>query len=178
MNANKLGNSIFAGAVSFGAVMLAFMLFVGILLTMTCCSPKAALVSTSDAQEVVVTHISSKTRNLPANVEDFQQVNQFELPDISNEGVVIDGKLTKSGGVCIFDGRTECWYSQKVVPNADLDIPGRTVDKYGLVRDERNFLVLASSDYPYGSILQTSLGVGKVYDVSCASGIINIYTDW
>ena len=178
MNANKLGNSIFAGVVSFGVVVLAFMLFVGILLAVTCCSPKAALVNTSDAQEVVVTHISSETHSLPASVDDFQQVNQFELPDISTDGVVIDGKLTKSGGVCIFNGRTECWYSQKVVPNADLDIPGRTVDKYGLVRDERNFLVLASSDYPYGSIVQTSLGVGKVYDIQCASGIINIYTDW
>jgi hypothetical protein len=86
--------------------------------------------------------------------------------------------LTKSKGVNYFNGHKETWYSQKVLPGKGLKIPGRHVAADGTIRDENNYIVVASSDLPYGTIVETSLGTGKVYDSGCDSGIIDIYTNW
>lgn len=86
--------------------------------------------------------------------------------------------LTKSKGVNYFNGHKETWYSQKVLPGGGLNIPGRHVAADGTIRDEDNYICVASSDYPKGTIVETSLGTGKVYDTGCASGVIDIYTNW
>ena len=91
----------------------------------------------------------------------------------SNSGV-----LTKSKGVNYFNGHKETWYSQRVLPGGGLKIPGRHVDRQGLVCDGDGYVCVASSDYSKGTIVETSLGTGKVYDCGCASGTIDIYTDW
>ena len=88
------------------------------------------------------------------------------------------GVLTKSKGVNYFNGHKETWYSQRVLPGGGLNIPGRHVASDGTIRDENDYICVASSDYPKGTIVETSLGTGKVYDCGCASGIIDIYTDW
>lgn len=88
------------------------------------------------------------------------------------------GVLTKSKGVNYFNGHRETWYSQKVLPGKGLKIPGRHVDSRGLVCDGNGYICVASSDYPKGTIVETSLGIGKVYDSGCASGTIDIYTNW
>lgn len=88
------------------------------------------------------------------------------------------GVLTKSKGVNYFNGHKETWYSQRVLPGGGLKIPGRHVNAQGLVCDGDGYICVASSDYPKGTIVETSLGTGKVYDCGCASGIIDIYTDW
>ena len=86
--------------------------------------------------------------------------------------------LTKSKGVNYFNGHKETWYSQKVLPGGGLKIPGRHVDSRGLVCDGDGYICVASSDYKKGTIVETSLGTGKVYDCGCASGTIDIYTNW
>lgn len=88
------------------------------------------------------------------------------------------GVLTKSKGVNYYNGHKETWYSQRVLPGGGLKIPGRHVDDRGLVCDGDGYICVASSDYAKGTIVETSLGTGKVYDCGCASGTIDIYTDW
>lgn len=90
------------------------------------------------------------------------------------------GKLTPSKGVVYFNGHRETYYSQKVLPGYGLKIPGRHVASDGTVRDKNGYIVLAAhfDDYKRGSIVETSLGTGKVYDTGCAKGTIDIYTDW
>ena len=105
---------------------------------------------------------------------------------ISQESVTINtynninntGVLTKSKGVNYFNGHRETWYSQRVLPGGGLHIPGRHVDDRGLVCDEDGYICVASEDYPKGTIIETSLGMGKVYDCGCDNGTIDIYTDW
>lgn len=89
-----------------------------------------------------------------------------------------DGVLTKSKGVNYFNGHRETYYSQRVLPGHGLSIPGRHVAADGTIRDGNGNLCLASSDYPKGTQVMTSLGMGVVYDTGCASGTIDIYTDW
>jgi len=86
--------------------------------------------------------------------------------------------LTKSGGVYYFNGRKETWYSQRVLPGGGLNIPGRYVAEDGTIRDADGYICVAASDLPYGSTVETSLGMGKVYDTGCAAGVTDIYTDW
>lgn len=88
------------------------------------------------------------------------------------------GQLNPWIGVVYFNGHRETYYSQKVLPGYGLNIPGRHVASDGTVRDENNYICVASSDHPKGTIVETSLGTGKVYDSGCASGTIDIYTDW
>lgn len=88
------------------------------------------------------------------------------------------GQLNPWVGVVYFNGHRETYYSQKVLPGYGLNIPGRHVASDGTVRDANGFLCLASSDHPKGTIIETSLGTGKVYDSGCASGTVDIYTDW
>ena len=86
--------------------------------------------------------------------------------------------LTKSKGVNYFNGHKETWYSQKVLPGNGLQIPGRHVAADGTIRDVNDYICVASSDYRMGTIIETSLGTGKVYDSGCASGVVDIYTNW
>lgn len=88
------------------------------------------------------------------------------------------GKLNPTVGVVYFNGHKETYYSQRVLPGHGLNIPGRHVAADGTIRDANGNLCLASSDYPKGTVVETSLGTGVVYDSGCASGTIDIYTDW
>lgn len=90
------------------------------------------------------------------------------------------GQLNPWVGVVYFNGHRETYYSQRVLPGTGLKIPGRHVASDGTVRDGSNYIVLAAdlSEYSRGSIVQTSLGAGKVYDTGCPKGTIDIYTDW
>lgn len=96
----------------------------------------------------------------------------------TTKGKVSSNPLTKSKGVVYFNGHKETWYSQKVLPGGGLKIPGRHVDSRGLVCDGDGYICVASSDYKKGTIVETSLGTGKVYDSGCSSGTIDIYCDW
>lgn len=88
------------------------------------------------------------------------------------------GQLNPWVGVVYFNGHRETYYSQRVLPGGGLDIPGRHVASDGTIRDANGYICVASSDYPKGTIVETSLGTGMVYDSGCASGTIDIYTDW
>ena len=89
-----------------------------------------------------------------------------------------EGVLTPEKGVIYFNGHRETYYSQKVLPGGGLNIPGRHVASDGTIRDRDGYICVASSDLPWGTLVETSLGMGKVYDSGCASGTIDIYTDW
>lgn len=88
--------------------------------------------------------------------------------------------LTKRGGVYWNPntGLKETWYSQRVLPGGGLNIPGRHVNEEGFVCDADGYICVASSDYAKGTVLETSRGMGKVYDCGCASGTVDLYTDW
>ncbi len=86
--------------------------------------------------------------------------------------------LTKSKGVVYFNGHRETWYSERVLPGTGLNIPGRHTDEAGIIRDGDGYICVASMDYPKGTVIETSLGTGKVYDVCGVSGTIDIYTSW
>lgn len=88
------------------------------------------------------------------------------------------GRLTPSGGVFHGPSGKETYYSQRVLPGGGLNIPGRHVAADGTVRDADGYIVIASDVLPKGSITQTSLGTGKVYDTGVGHAGVDIYTNW
>lgn len=92
--------------------------------------------------------------------------------------VIPSGGLTPSKGRIWYNGHTETYYSQKVLPGGGLAIPGRHIASDGTIRDADGYIILASDDYPRGTVVETSLGAGKVYDTGSGSGNIDLYTDW
>lgn len=92
--------------------------------------------------------------------------NEYITPEYFKKmGVISDGKYTYT------------WYSENVLPGNGLNIPGRHSDG-NYVLDENDYIVLASSDLPKGTVLDTPFGPGKVYDVCPTSGIIDVYVSW
>ncbi len=96
----------------------------------------------------------------------------------SSSGASSGGQLTRQKGVVYYNGHRETYYSQRVLPGGGLHIPGRHVASDGTIRDENGYICVASSDLAKGTVVETSLGTAKVYDCGCASGTIDIYTDW
>jgi len=84
----------------------------------------------------------------------------------------------QNAGVVYEDGTTYTWYSQNVLPGGGLDIPGRNVNDEGYVCDGDGNICVASSDYEIGTQLDTPWGDAVVYDTGCASGVVDVYTDW
>ncbi len=87
------------------------------------------------------------------------------------------GVLTWSGGINYFNGHMETWYSMREW-TGNLGIPGMYIGSDGIVRDCDGYICVASDDLAKGTVVETSLGTGKVYDCGPGSGIIDIYTDW
>lgn len=113
---------------------------------------------------------------------------KVEIPEQTNDTVysfndIIYAKaenyLTYTKGVVYYNNHKETYYAEEVLPGPGLNIPVRHVAYDGTIRDENSYIVVASdlSFYPRGSIVETSLGLGKVYDTGCAYGTIDIYVN-
>lgn len=93
---------------------------------------------------------------------------------------ITENHLTRSNGVVYFNGHRETWYSTNEAAGkvTAWEIPDKHVADDGTIRDKDGFVCVASSDHKRGTIILTSVGVGKVYDCGCSHGTIDIYTNW
>lgn len=131
----------------------------------------------------------------------YEETKLYEQSEVSNDSLVAEGNVCPVTGItlqytkayCIYErplnaqdgvmwygGHKETYYSENVLPGPGLSIPDRHHGEDGTIRDADGYICVAA-DYsflPYGSIVVTSLGPGKVYDTGCAWGTIDIYTCW
>ena len=121
---------------------------------------------------------TSAGNNNPSNNNSSNNTSSDSFNSGSGGYVIPPGGLTPSKGRIWYNGHTETYYSQKVLPGGWLAIPGRHIASDGTIRDADGYIVLASDDYPRGTVVETSLGAGKVYDTGSGSGNIDLYTDW
>lgn len=142
---------------------------------------KQAEASRKAATEETVKETSSNNSNSSSGSSSKPSGGSSGSSSSGGGGYIIPdsgGALTPEKGVVYFNGHRETYYSQKVLPGHGLNIPGRHVASDGTIRDKDGYICVASSDYPKGTVVQTSLGAGKVYDTGCPSGTIDIYTNW
>ena len=100
--------------------------------------------------------------------EDYGWVESYS-PSYSGDGFMQAG--TRS-----YNGRTESWYSSNVLYHYRTN--EWTVDSEGYYRDSDGYYVVAASDVPQGSEIETSKGTGKVYDDGCDAGVTDFYTNF
>lgn len=112
--------------------------------------------------------------------EYYQSITPIKKSTYTTQNKPMGVGLTKSGGVYYNPntGLKETWYSQRVLPGGGLKIPGRHVNSEGFVCDQDEYICVASSTYPKGTIIETSRGMGKVYDSGCKPGILDVYVNW
>lgn len=146
--------------------------------------PENTIIQEEEIKEVeiiIVTTESIKTEE-PAEPETIDEPVEENIEDPASltTSHTYTNYLTKSGGIYWnpYTGLKETWYSQRVLPGGGLDIPGRHVNEEGFVCDADGYICVASSTYAKGTVVETSRGIGKVYDCGCAPGTIDIYTDW
>lgn len=92
-----------------------------------------------------------------------------------------DNSFKSDGVVYGEDGTRYTWYSQNVLPGGgltELNANGRHVNDQGYICDGDGYVAVASSDHAIGTVLETPFGDAKVYDSGCASGTVDIYTDF
>lgn len=82
----------------------------------------------------------------------------------------------KSQGAIYQNGIRYTYYSSNVLYH--YRTPEWNAGSDGIYRDSAGYIVVASSDHSQGSVVSTPFGAGKVYDSGCASGTIDIYTNF
>lgn len=83
-------------------------------------------------------------------------------------------------GVISWSGWNWTYYLMRQYPGStSTSCPGRWVNDEGFVCDPDGFVILASADLAPYTEVETPFGyMGKVYDTGCASGVLDVYTDW
>lgn len=84
--------------------------------------------------------------------------------------------LTRSSGVNYFGSRKETYYSSRVLRHYRTS--EWTIDAEGFYKTSDGYYVVAASDLPQGSIINTSKGAAKVLDSGCAAGVTDFYVSW
>ena len=78
-------------------------------------------------------------------------------------------------GAITWSGYRFTYYSERVLPGAGLDIPGRHISAGGYVSDAEGFIVLAG-DAPKGTVFDTPFGArGKIYDRGTVGTHLDVY---
>ena len=87
------------------------------------------------------------------------------------------GSGFESDGVWQDENYRYTWYSSNVLYH--YRTPEWTAGADGIYRDSDGYVVVASSDLPQGTVVEgTPFGACKVYDSGCASGTLDVYTNF
>lgn len=83
----------------------------------------------------------------------------------------------QSDGVWYDDSYRYTWYSSNAAYH--YRTPEWTAGSDGIYRDSEGYVVVASSDHAQGTVItDTPFGAAKVYDTGCASGTLDVYTNF
>ena len=116
---------------------------------------------------------------LNENTDLTNKIKKYTSTYATSSSVLYSANKFKNIGVVYWNGWKWTWYSQQVLPGGGLRIPGRHVDDNGYVCDGNNYICLASSTLPYGTVINTPFGKqGKIYDTGCATDTVDVYVDF
>ena len=87
-----------------------------------------------------------------------------------------NGNGFKSQGVVNWNGTRYTWYSSNVLYH--YRTPEWTVNSDGFYTNSDGYLICASNDYAQGTIVSTPWGDAIVADSGCASGTLDMYTQF
>lgn len=104
-------------------------------------------------------------------------VEEYIEPEPEPQPQIINSGSFKSAGVWYDNNYRYTWYSSNVLYH--YRTPEWTAGADGIYRDSDGYIVVASSDLPQGTVVEgTPFGACKVYDSGCASGTLDVYTNF
>ena len=128
--------------------------------------------------QIIVLQKNNK-KILNENADLTNKIKKYTSTYATSSSVLYSANKFKNIGVVYWNGWKWTWYSQRVLPGGGLRIPGRHVDDNGYVCDGNNYICLASSTLPYGTVINTPFGKqGKIYDTGCAADTVDVYVDF
>ena len=119
--------------------------------------------------------LAAKERQLE-NQRQQRAAQQQQQQSAQQQSYSGDSGSFKSQGVIYQNSIRYTYYSSNVLYH--YRTPEWNVGSDGIYRDSAGYIVVASSDHSQGSVVSTPFGAGKVYDSGCASGTIDIYTNF
>lgn len=104
----------------------------------------------------------------------YAQQHQYTAPAAPKSST---GSNFKADGVWSDENYRYTWYSSNVLHHYRTS--EWTPDANGVYRDSDGYAVVASSDHSQGTVISnTPFGAAKVYDSGCASGTLDVYTNF
>ena len=104
-------------------------------------------------------------------------IEEYVKPEPEPQPQIINSGSFKSAGVWYDNNYRYTWYSSNVLYH--YRTPEWTAGSDGIYRDRDGSVVVASSDLPQGTVVEgTPFGACKVYDSGCASGTLDVYTNF
>lgn len=109
-----------------------------------------------------------------ASYEYYEPV--YYTPSYSGVSGDPDGLNSFVGIIDGVNGTRETAYSSNVLYHYRTS--EWTPDEYGFYRTDDGYYVVASNDYPEGTVIETTRGEAMVLDGGCDNGIVDFYTNW
>lgn len=171
--------------VALGVICVVVLIAVGFLLLVYSTQPKGVTVeSVHDISEMPVV-VEPIAEELPAVAEATMEQVQEPEPETIVEQTYSEpaprqtyiGNSFQSDGVWQDENYRYTWYSSNVLYH--YRTPEWTAGSDGIYRDSEGYVVVASSDHAQGTVIEdTPFGACKVYDSGCASGTLDVYTNF
>lgn len=109
-------------------------------------------------------------------VQEYVEPEPAPAPEPAPQQTYV-GNSFQSDGVWQDENYRYTWYSSNVLYH--YRTPEWTAGSDGIYRDAEGYVVVASSDLPQGTVVDgTPFGACKVYDSGCASGTLDVYTNF
>lgn len=169
--------------IALGVICVIALIVIGLAVLVSTTQPKEVKVeSVHDISEMPVV-VEPIAEELPAVAEAaMEQIQEPEPEPVVEEYVepqpqIINSGSFKSAGVWYDSNYRYTWYSSNVLYH--YRTPEWTAGADGIYRDSDGYVVVASSDLPQGTVVEgTPFGACKVYDSGCASGTLDVYTNF
>lgn len=171
--------------VALGVICVAILIAIGFSLLVYSTQPKEVKVeSVHDISEMPVV-VEPIAEELPEVAEATMEQVQKQEPEPIVEQTYSEpapqqtyiGNGFESDGVWQDENYRYTWYSSNVLYH--YRTPEWTAGSDGIYRDSEGYVVVASSDHPQGTVIEnTPFGAAKVYDTGCASGTLDVYTNF
>lgn len=135
-----------------------------------------------DTVSETVTQTSADIREAEAQrIAEEEAARQAQAQQIAVESAPSTPSYSRNSfetdGVWYDDNYRYTWYSSNAAYH--YRTPEWTAGSDGIYRDAEGYVVVASSDHPQGTVIEnTPFGAVKVYDTGCASGTLDVYTNF
>lgn len=162
--------------IAIGVICVAVLIGTCLVLLVYSTQPKDVTVESPHILEEMPVVVDQVAEEIPEPepepvVEEYVESEPEPQPQIVNSGSF------KSAGVWYDNNYRYTWYSSNVLYH--YRTPEWTAGADGIYRDSDGYVVVASSDLPQGTVVErTPFGACKVYDSGCASGTLDVYTNF